>query len=327
MMCHSRAKLGPTMRALLSVSSDQRGKMNRSTKAAFAAVAALLPLLASCAQSQPAVAPTPAVTAAEAPNETPSATPTTTAPVQNPTIRLSPKPKPTTTKTTAKPSPTPTKTTSAPAPGACAKQVVKYRTKSACAKEAQTMLKAAGFYTGSVDGRIGVGAVNAVLNYQRSRGLADTGMVDAPTWAALYSKKAAIKPALPARCKGPGVVLCASKAERKMYVMKNGALVKTIRVRFGGFTNQRDGKLRVHHTRKGTYRVYKKHPNPYSARYGAGVMPYSVMFDPNMYVHYSADFASKGYTTSSHGCVNVGSLAEAKWVYNFTPVGSTVVVY
>jgi len=122
-------------------------------------------------------------------------------------------------------------------------------------------------------------------------------------------------------------VICASKAHHKLYWLKNGVVKKTTQVRFGGFNTDRDGRWRLHATANGTFRVYAKHPNPCSERYGCGVMPYSTMFDPNMYVHYSADFASKGYSGSSHGCVNVKSKADAQWIMNNTPIGAKVVVY
>ena len=56
-------------------------------------------------------------------------------------------------------------------------------------------------------------------------------------------------------------------------------------------------------------------------------MPYSVMFDPNMYVTYSADFAKRGYIRSSHGCVNVASKDDAKWIFDNTPIEARVWVW
>ena len=80
-------------------------------------------------------------------------------------------------------------------------------------------------------------------------------------------------------------------------------------------------------TASGTWKVYDKQVNPYSKTYGAGAMPYSTMFYPDMYVHYSPGFASQGYAGSSHGCVNIRKLADAKWIFKNTPIGSKVFVF
>lgn len=208
----------------------------------------------------------------------------------------------------------------------CAKTTVKYGTSGACVKEAQTLLKNAGFYTGSISGKASVATINAVLNFQRAQRIADNGVINATTWGRLRAP-AAVDTSLPASCQAAGVVLCVSKATRTLTVLQDGAVVKTIPVRLGGFTQDKYGRYRVHQTGVGVYRVYKKDPNPYSKRYGAGIMPNSLMFDPNMYVHYSADFRAYGYTRSSHGCVNIANRADSLWVYNFTPVGSRVVVF
>ena len=41
-------------------------------------------------------------------------------------------------------------------------------------------------------------------------------------------------------------------------------------------------------------------------------MPYAMFFSGGQAVHYSADFAARGYAGASHGCVNVRD--EAKLV-------------
>ena len=208
----------------------------------------------------------------------------------------------------------------------CSTVTMKYKSTGDCVKQLQTLLKTRGFYSLSVDGNFGVGTANAVLNYQRARHITDDAVVSSTTWKALNSTYMPANP-IPAACKGTGTRLCVSKAERKIRMYKDGVLKKTLNVRVGGFTTDINGNYRVHQTNEGTYSVYNKDPNPYSERYGAGIMPWSVMFDPGMYVHYSADFAAYGYARSSHGCVNIASKTDAKWIYDNTPLQSTVIVY
>ncbi|WP_040158306.1 L,D-transpeptidase family protein [Nigerium massiliense] len=223
----------------------------------------------------------------------------------------------------------PTASSPAPVSGAasCSSVKVGYGSSGTCAKEAQALLKKRGYLSGAVDGRFGTASVNATLNYQRAHGIKDDGVVGGATWTALAAGKPRIAAPLPASCKVKGTVLCASKARRTIYLLKNGVVQRAIPVRFGGFASNDKGKPpRLFPTVNGTYRVYAKDAKAFSTRWDAH-MPYSVKFDPNMYVHYSGDFARNGYNKSSHGCINVGTMSEAAWIYRNTPVGSRVVVY
>lgn len=208
----------------------------------------------------------------------------------------------------------------------CSNVTLKYKSSGECVKQAQKLLNTRGFYKMSIDGKYGVGTTNAVLNYQRARHITDDGVVGINTWKALNSSYMPTNP-IPNNCKNKGTVICVSKAERKLRMYNSGTLIKTLNIRVGGFTTDINGNYRVHQTVEGTYTVFKKDPNPYSKRYGAGAMPWSVMFDRNMYVHYSEGFSKDGYNGASHGCVNVGNLADAEWVYKNTQIGSKVIVY
>lgn len=52
-------------------------------------------------------------------------------------------------------------------------------------KEIQTALKAAGFYTGNVDGKIGPKTKKAIIEFQKAKGLKADGRVGPKTWAEL----------------------------------------------------------------------------------------------------------------------------------------------
>ncbi len=202
-----------------------------------------------------------------------------------------------------------------------------------CAQLVVKKLKAAKFYPWAMTSRINLSSgANAILNYQRSRGLPATGIVAKKTWVALATKAPAVPQVLPDKCKSKGIWICVDQAHRKLFWVKDGKVKKTVKVRVGGYNylkkkGQKKGQWRVYPTANGTWRVYDKQVDPPSKNYGSGAMPYSTMFYPDMYVHYSPGFHAVGYAGSSHGCVNVGSLSDAIWIFKHTPIGAKVYVY
>jgi len=73
------------------------------------------------------------------------------------------------------------------------KQVLEERTvfKMPSAKEIQTALKNAGFYTGEIDGQIGPKTKEAIIKFQEANKLTADGVVGSKTWELLrkYLKK------------------------------------------------------------------------------------------------------------------------------------------
>lgn len=207
---------------------------------------------------------------------------------------------------------------------------LKYGAKGDCVVQLQQLLKKYGGVwpsSLSVDGDMGRGTVNAVLNFQSAEHISRDGIVGKTTWERLRKPKRPSNP-LPKACKSTSekAILCASKAERKIRLYKKGKLIYTIPVRFGGMAKDDNGKYKVYPTVNGAYKVYDKDAKAYSKRWQT-TMPYSIMFDPNMYVHQSPDFANVGYIGASHGCVNIAKLADAKKLYDATPIGAKVIVY
>ena len=198
-----------------------------------------------------------------------------------------------------------------------------------CAVLVQKKLRAAGYHPWRISGVINTAGVNALLNYQRSRGIKATGTTTKATWVALATKTPALPTVLPKKCTQPkGVVLCVDQAHRRLFWLKNGKVVKSFKVRLGGWTyHPKTKKWRVFPTANGTWKVYDKQVDPPSENYGRGAMPYSTMFYPDMYVHYSPGFHSVGYSQSSHGCVNIGKLSEAIWIFKHTPIGARVHIF
>ena len=57
-------------------------------------------------------------------------------------------------------------------------------------------------------------------------------------------------------------------------------------------------------------------------------MPYAMFFSGGQAVHYSPDFAARGYNGASHGCVNVRNLsADPVRCSAQVRVGDKVIVY
>ena len=118
------------------------------------------------------------------------------------------------------------------------------------------------------------------------------------------------------RC-ATGRALCVNKTTRKVTLMLNGRPLKTADARFG---------CRSTPTRMGVFKVYRKSRYHVSRQYNSP-MPWAMFFSGGQAVHYSSDFAARGYSGCSHGCVNVRSKSAIAYIYGRTPKGTKVVVY
>ncbi|GGW35833.1 lipoprotein [Streptomyces caelestis] len=154
----------------------------------------------------------------------------------------------------------------------------------------------------------------AVSGFQGKRGLPRTGRTDTVTWQRLLRMTREPgtwelylmggQPADPPdpRCT-TGRVLCIDKTSRTLRWMIDGRTVSTMAVRFGSTGTP---------TREGVFSVYWKSRDHVSTLYDSP-MPYAMFFSGGQAVHYSPDFAARGYAGASHGCVNVrdeGAIAE-----------------
>ncbi|MFT3888584.1 MAG: L,D-transpeptidase [Arachnia sp.] len=114
-----------------------------------------------------------------------------------------------------------------------------------------------------------------------------------------------------------GRVLCISKKDRKLRWMVGGEIKKTFDVRFGSPKTP---------TRNGAFRVNWKSRNHVSSLYHSK-MPFAMFFSGGQAVHYSSDFAARGYAGASHGCVNVRDYDGIKKLFDTVRVGDKVIVY
>jgi hypothetical protein len=169
---------------------------------------------------------------------------------------------------------------------------------------------------------------DAVKGFQGKRGLPKTGRTDTVTWQRLLKMThepgkwdlylMGGQPAGPAdpRCL-TGRVLCIDKTTRTLRWMIDGRTVSEMSVRFGAVGTP---------TRDGVFHVYWKSRRHWSTLYDSP-MPYAMFFSGGQAVHYSYDFAARGYAGGSHGCVNVRDEAAIADLYAQVRNGDKVVVY
>ncbi|WP_137993772.1 L,D-transpeptidase family protein [Streptomyces vilmorinianum] len=221
---------------------------------------------------------------------------------------------------TASPTPSPTQ----PA----AKVLMKDGDESAQVRELQARLRQIGYFDRAPTGFYGTITGNAVKAFQKKRELPQTGSVDEITWQrllAMTKKPTAdeLKPSTSNKLDTPdprcmtGRVLCISKETRTLAWMIDGKVVSSMDVRFGSENTP---------TREGEFKVDSKRRDWVSTLYHTP-MPYSMFFSRGQAVHYSADFAARGYNGASHGCVNVRDKAKLAAVFDQVNVGDKVVVH
>ncbi|GAB2860692.1 L,D-transpeptidase family protein [Streptomyces deserti] len=168
----------------------------------------------------------------------------------------------------------------------------------------------------------------AVEGFQGKRGLPRTGETDTVTWRRLLDMtqkpgrwELYLMGGQPADAPDPrclsGRVLCISKSSRTLRWMVDGRTVSTMAVRFGAQYTP---------TREGVFHVYWKSRNHWSTLYDSS-MPYAMFFSGGQAVHFSHDFAARGYAGASHGCVNVGDEAAIAQLYAQVRNGDKVVVH
>lgn len=258
---------------------------------------------------------------------TPTPTPTVSAP---PSARPSHTPTPT---ATAKPTAT---TTPVPSPTAAPEPVAVYKAgmTSTSVRELEARLVALQWLDKKwVDGFYGTNTTSAVKGFQAKRALPVLGYVDRATWTSLVSRTTTpthlelYPPKEPDGSTGPvtldsrcltGRVLCISKSANALSWVVDGKVRARMDVRFGCVSRTP--------TREGTFAVYAKVIDEWSRLYDSP-MPFAMYFDGGQAVHYSADFAARGYAGCSHGCVNVRDRAAVKALFGNVRVGDKVVVY
>ncbi|MFJ3087630.1 L,D-transpeptidase family protein [Streptomyces sp. NPDC086838] len=247
-----------------------------------------------------------------------SASPSASVPAKEPAKAS---PKPSASRTATPPAPTPTADPQGKvlmASGSAGKQV----------RELQARLRQIGHFNRTPTGYYGTVTVAAVQSFQGKRGLSRTGRTDTVTWQKLLGMThaptaAQLNPpttrpvAKPDKRCLTGRVLCISKNSRTLSWMIDGKVVSSMDVRFGSQYTP---------TREGTFSVYWKSRHHVSTIYHTA-MPYAMFFSGGQAVHYSSDFAARGYSGASHGCVNVRDEGKIAALFAAVRDGDKVVVY
>jgi len=158
----------------------------------------------------------------------------------------------------------------------------------------------------------------AVEHLQWKYLLDESGEVNKNTYRKLVSITSG-RFVLPKACRArkTKLIICVDLKQRVLRYVQRGTVTTVIDIRSG-----RPGAA----TRKGMWRVYAKQVHLISTLYHTP-MPYSMFFSGGQALHYSMYFDADGYNGASHGCLNIGSLRQAKWLYGHTPKGTGVLVY
>lgn len=188
------------------------------------------------------------------------------------------------------------------------------------------LIKAKALSSSYATGYFGDKTEAAVKKFQRRHGLSASGKVTRATWRKLVARTGTMKISSSAsstgkkidkRCRYSGRALCIDKTRDKLYYMKNSKVIKTFDARFGCASTR---------TREGRFRVNWKSRHHVSSIYHTP-MPYAMFFSGGQAVHYSSDFARRGYNGCSHGCVNIRNKSGLRWVFDRVRVGDRVIVY
>jgi peptidoglycan hydrolase-like protein with peptidoglycan-binding domain len=193
-------------------------------------------------------------------------------------------------------------------------------------RDLQARLAQLYWYAGQGTGDYDATTVEAVRGFQHKRRIPVTGDVDQRTLDRLHGMTTEptrdamglhnVPGPLDDRCK-TGRVLCIDKSSQTLRWVVDGRVLKTVDVRFGASYTP---------TREGVFSVYVKSRDHVSQLYDSA-MPFAMFFSGGQAVHYSSDFAARGYTGASHGCVNVRDYDAVAWLYDQVQVGDEVVVY
>ncbi|MGW3624445.1 L,D-transpeptidase family protein [Streptomyces sp. NPDC000880] len=196
-------------------------------------------------------------------------------------------------------------------------------------RELQARLAQIGWFDNTPTGTYGPVTVASVKGFQGKRGLPTTGDTDTVTWQKLLAMtkkptrdelngRTVNKPParLDPRCR-TGRVMCISKTTRTLSWVIDGKVQSTMDVRFGSQYTP---------TREGTFSVFQKSRHHVSSIYHTP-MPYAMFFSGGQAVHYSADFAARGYNGASHGCVNVRNEGKIASLFAQVRNGDRVVIH
>lgn len=224
--------------------------------------------------------------------------------------------------------------TNAPAPG-CSTPAVGYAapvgpiipgsSKSAVA-DLQRRLASLGFWNGPADGAYGLGTVQAVMAFQKWRGLPSTTVTDVATAIALNTQLCR-----PAAGRSSGSLFEVDKSTQIMYVIQNGQMKYIFNVSTGNGKSydeaDQNGGTRVIGvaiTPTGTFNTYREYDvSRYEGDLGSLYRPKFVI--GGVAIHGAPRVPNY---PASHGCIRVANpVMDLIWNENLLPLRSTVWIH
>jgi hypothetical protein len=198
-------------------------------------------------------------------------------------------------------------------------------------RDLQARLRQIAWYFGDVGDRWDRQTTAALKGFQEKREIAETGVVDRRTLDRLHGMtRTPTADELANRLPGDldtdapldprcltGRAMCVDKTSSTIRWVVGGKVLRTMAVRFGASYTP---------TREGLFHVGWKSRDHVSKLYDTA-MPFAMFFSGGQAVHYSSDFAARGYAGASHGCVNVRDHAGVQWLFDQVAIGDKVVIY
>jgi L,D-transpeptidase catalytic domain/Putative peptidoglycan binding domain len=198
-------------------------------------------------------------------------------------------------------------------------------------RDLQARLRQIAWYFGNVSDDWDRQTTAALKGFQDKREIAETGYVDQRTLNRLHEMtRTPTKDELANRLPGDlhtdarldprclsGRAMCIDKESSTVRWVVDGKVLRTMAVRFGASYTP---------TREGLFHIGWKSRDHVSHLYDSS-MPFAMFFSGGQAVHYSSDFAARGYLGASHGCVNVRDYAGIQWLFGQVAIGDKVVVY
>ncbi len=182
------------------------------------------------------------------------------------------------------------------------------------------------YYTSALDGQYGAGTAQAVSDFQKRNGLAETGVADHATLAALFDENAkkALKP----------YVLKVSVADQRVYAYAPDAngeyteLVRTMKCSTGRKGSPTPTGTFIDSTGPGARWHYFTKFSCW-AQYAFYIQG-DIMFHSVLYNHKDGKVTQSSVnhlgSRASHGCVRL-SVEDAKWIWTNCPARTKVIVY
>ncbi|MEU9120196.1 L,D-transpeptidase family protein [Streptomyces sp. NPDC048506] len=207
-------------------------------------------------------------------------------------------------------------------------RVMAHGSHGARVRELQARLVQLGLFDRAPTGYYASVTAAAVRDFQGEAGLPRTGTVGPADWRAVLARThrpspSELRPSTSRPIGTPdprcmtGRVICISKRSNTLAWIVDGRTVSAMDVRFGSQYTP---------TREGTFAITFKSRHHVSTIYHTA-MPYAMFFSGGQAVHYSADFAARGYRGASHGCVNVRDKARIAALFAAVRKGTRVVIY